>query len=137
MPPSFRRLADRGHHGGRLQPVERSLEAIVVPHAGAPTDEGQDFVRGCRHQTGCLQTGIAGLHDLRRGPDQNVRVPDRRHAVFRHGFDTNGDGPGAEIDRCDALGLCQRKERISHQILRIAWRQIARQCAKQVELITL
>src|ERR1700738_142575 len=30
MPPPLRRLADRGHHGGRLQPVERSLETIVV-----------------------------------------------------------------------------------------------------------
>jgi len=40
------------------------------------------------------------------------------------------------IDRCDALGLCQREEWISHQILRVARRQIARQRAKQVELST-
>ena len=137
MPPTFRRLADRGHHGGRLQPVERSLETIVVPHASAPTDKGQDFVRGCRHQTGCLQTGVAGLNDLRGSPDQNIRVPDRRHAVLWHGFDANGDSPGAEIDRCDALGLCQREEWISHQILRVARRQIARQRAKEIELFTL
>ena len=107
MPPPFRRLANRGHHGGRLQPVERSFEAIVVAHAGAAADKGQDFVRRCRHQTGCLQTGIAGLHDLRGGPDQNIRIPDRRHAVFRHSFDANGDGPSVEVDRCNALGLRQ------------------------------
>ena len=137
MPPTFRRLADRGHHGGRLQPVKRRLEAIVVTHAGATTDKGEDFVRSCRHQTGCLQTGVAGLDDLRGGPDQNVRIPDRRHAMLRHGFDANGDGPSAKIDRYDALGLRQRKEWIGHQILRVAWRQIARQRAKQFKLITL
>src|SRR6202012_3394227 len=26
-------------------------------------------------------------------------------AMFRHGFDTNGDRSGPKIDRCDALGL--------------------------------
>ena len=93
MPPALRRLADRGHDGGRLQPVERGLEAVVVARAGAATDEGQDFVRRCRHQPRCLQTGVAGLDDLRGGPDQDVRIPDRRHAMLRHGFDTNGDLP--------------------------------------------
>jgi hypothetical protein len=57
--------------------------------------------------------------------------------VFRHGLDTNGDRPGPKINRFDALGLRQWKEWIGHQILCIARRQIARQCAIQVELVTL
>jgi hypothetical protein len=96
------------------------LAATLVKHVGAATDKGEDSVGGCRNQTGCLRTGIAGLHDLRGGPDQNIP----------------GDGPSVEIDRRDALGFCQRKERIGHQILRIARRQIAWQCAKRVELVT-
>src|ERR1700677_3370295 len=50
---------------------DRLLAATLVKHVGAATDKGEDSVGGCRHQTGCLQTGIAGLHDLRGGPDQN------------------------------------------------------------------
>src|SRR6185437_12033022 len=46
MPPPFRRLADRRHHGCRLQPVKCSLEAIVIPHAGAAAYKSQDFI-GC------------------------------------------------------------------------------------------
>jgi hypothetical protein len=42
-----------------------------------------------------------------------------------------------EIDGDIPLGLRQRKERIRHQVLGIARRQIARKGAKQVELIAL
>ena len=45
MPPPHRRLADRGDDGGRLQAVERGLEALVVPIAGVSTDDAQELVR--------------------------------------------------------------------------------------------
>jgi len=78
---------------------------------------------------------VTGFDDLRRGPDQNVCIPDRRHAVFRHGFDTNCDRTGT--DRHHAFRLGERKERVSHQILRVAGREITGQSPKEFELVAL
>ena len=124
-------------HCGRLQPVERGFEPVVVARAGAAADEGQDFVGRCRHQAGRLQSAIASFNDLRSSPDQDVGVPDRRHAVLRNGFDTNGDLAGAEVDRNGALGLGEREEGIGHEVLRVAWREIAGKRAKQIKLLAL
>ena len=49
MPAAPGRLADGGGDGCRLEPVEAGLEALIVPGARAPADEGQDLVRGRRH----------------------------------------------------------------------------------------
>ena len=103
MTPPFCRLTDRRQHRRRLQPVEAGLEAIVVARAGAAADEGQNFVRRSRHQARSFQAGIARLDNLRGCPDQNVSIPDRRHAMVGYCFDANGDGARAEIDRHDAL----------------------------------
>ena len=73
MLPPLRRLADGSHDGGRLRPLECSLEAVVVTNAGAAADNGQDFGRRRGHQPGCLQAGIARVHNLQSGPDQDVR----------------------------------------------------------------
>jgi Replication initiator protein A len=37
------------------------------------------------------QAGVACLNDLAGDPDQDVGVPDGRHAMLRHGFDADGD----------------------------------------------
>ena len=47
--------------------------------------------------------------------------------MLRHGFDANGNFAGAEVDGNDLPGFSEGEERIGHQILRIAWREIARQ----------
>jgi hypothetical protein len=86
-----------------LQPIERGFESVVIARAGAAADKGEDFVGRCRHQPRRLQTSVAGFDDLAGSPDQDVGVPDRRHAVLGHGFDTNGDLASAEIDGNDAL----------------------------------
>ncbi len=43
------RLADRCGDSGRLQPVERGFQPVVVLDGIAPADEGEDFVRRRRH----------------------------------------------------------------------------------------
>jgi len=40
----MRRLAQSHCDRGRLQPVERRLEAVIVAHRSAAADEGEDFV---------------------------------------------------------------------------------------------
>ena len=131
MPPALGWLADRGHDGGRLQPIKCCFEPVVIARAGAAANKGQDFVRRRRHQARCLQTSVAGFDNLARRPDQHVGVPDGRHAVLRHGFDANADFAGVEIDRDDTLRFGEREERISHQILGVAGREIAGKRSKQ------
>jgi hypothetical protein len=86
MPPTLSRLADRCHDRCRLQPIERRLETVAIAGAGAAANEGEDFVRRCRHQAGRLQSAIASFNDLRSSPDQNicVRSPCRAPARLRH-----------------------------------------------------
>ena len=65
---------------------------------------------------------VAGFHQLARRPDQDIRVPDRGHAVLGDGLDADGDRPRLKIDRLEALGFGQAEERIGHQVLRVARR---------------
>src|ERR1700676_3119452 len=110
---------------------------IIVARTGTAADECQNLVRSCSHQLRRLQTGVTRLDNLRGSPDQNIRVPDGRHAVFRHGLDTNGDCSRAKVDRYDTLGFGKGKEWISHKILRVARREIAGKRAEQIELFAL
>jgi hypothetical protein len=82
-----------------------------------------------------LQTGVAGFNDLAGSPDQDIRVPDRRHAVLRHGFDANGDLAGTKVDRNGTLRFSKREEWISHKILRVTRRKIAGKRTKQIKLL--
>ena len=80
---------------------------------------------------------VARLNDLARGPDQDVGIPDRRHAVIGHGLDTDGHIACLEIDGCDAFRLGEGEERIGHEILRVSWREIAGERPEQIELSAL
>src|ERR1700722_18213216 len=135
MAATLGQLSDRGRDRGRLEPVEAGLEALVVACARAAADEREDLVWRRRHQAGGAQAGVAGMDDLRGRPDQHVGVPDGRHAVFGHGLDTDRDRAGPEIDRRKALRLGEREKWIGHQILRIAWREVARERTEEVELL--
>jgi hypothetical protein len=110
MPATLGRLADRGGDCCRLEPVEARLEALIISRARAPADEGQDLVRGRRHQAGSAQACVARIDDLRGGPDQNVGVPDGRHAVLGHGLDADRDRSGSKIDGRQALRLASEKK---------------------------
>jgi hypothetical protein len=131
---TFGHLPDRGRDRGRLEPVEAGLETLVVACAGAAANEGEDLVWRRRHQAGGAQASVARVNDLRGCPDQHIGVPDGRHAMFRHGHDADRDRARPEIDRHEALRLGEREEWIGHQILRIAWREIAGERSEEIEL---
>src|ERR1700721_1088786 len=77
MPPTFRRLADRSHHGGRLQPVECCLEAIVVAHAGArPTiSYGVAAIRRDVFRPASRASTICEAAQIRTSASQIVAMP--------------------------------------------------------------
>ena len=135
--PPLGRLADRGGDRCRLEPVERGLQPVVVAERHAASDEVQDFIGRGRHEARRAQADVTSLDDLRGRPDQDICVPDRRHAVFGDGFDADFHRARLEVDRRQALRLGQREERIGHEVLRVARRKIAGQRPEQIELRTL
>lgn len=90
VPASLRRLADRGRDRRGLEAVERGLEALLVAQGGAVLNEGKDLIGRRSHQARGAEPCVAGRDDLAGSPDQDVRVPDRRHAVIRHGLGLDG-----------------------------------------------
>ena len=103
MHAPLRGLAQRRRDRRRLQPVERRLEAVIVAHRSAATDEGEDFVGGGGHQPRRAQAFVARFDELRRCPDQHVGVPDRRHPMLGGRLDADSDLPHPEIDRGHAV----------------------------------
>eukprot|EP01035_Chromulina_nebulosa_P013303 gene13304-17671_t len=79
---------------------------------------------------------IARLDDLARRPDQNVGIPDRRHAVLGGRLDEDLDFAHAKVDRPGARRFGEAEERPGHQVLRVARGEFAGQRAEQVELTT-
>ena len=120
-----------------VETVKRRLQALIVAQAGAAADELQDLVWRRHHQARGAKPCVARLDDLAGRPDQDVGVPYGRHAVIRDGLDADRHGAGDEIDRRDAMGLGEGKERIGHEILRISGREVAGQRSEQVELSAL
>ena len=137
MPAPLGGLADRGADGRGLETVQRGFEPVVVTQGRTAANEAQDFVRGGGHQPRRAQSSIARLYDLARGPDEDVGVPYRRHAVIGHRLDTDRDIAGNEIDRRDAMGLRERKERIGHEILRVSGCEVTGERPEQIELSAL
>jgi hypothetical protein len=78
---------------------------------------------------------VTRLDDLRRGPDQHVGVPDGGHAVLGDGLHTDDDGAGLEVDRRQSLRLAEGEERVRHQVLSVAGREITGQSPKEIELL--
>ena len=130
-------LADRGGDRGGLEPVERRLQPLIVAHRRAASDEAEDFVRGGDQQPRGAKPGIAGFDDLARRPDQDIGVPDGRHAVIGDRLDPDRHRAGAKVDRGDAVGFGEGEERIGHEILRVSWREVAGERAEQIELSAL
>ena len=130
-------LAQRGRHGGRLQPIERRLQSVIIAGARAAAGEGENLARRRHHQARGAQAGVACFDDLARRPDQHVGIPDGRHAVLRHRLDADGDLVHPEIDRRRAMGLGEAEERIGHEVLRISGRQITGESPEEFELLAL
>ncbi len=137
MQPPPRGLADGRGHRGRLQPIQRGLETLVVAQGFAAPNEAQDLVWRGLHPARWLDACVLRLHDLAGGPDQDVGIPDRGNAVFGRALHADGDIAAAKVDRRNTPRLRQREERIGHQVLSVARRHVARQCAEQVELFPL
>ena len=110
------------------------LETVVVPHAGAATNEGQNLVgvaaiRREVFRPASRASTICEAAQIRTSASQIVAMPCSGTASTRMAIVA-----GAEVDRNDAPGFGEGEERIGHQILRIAWREIARQRAEQIKL---
>ncbi len=129
-------LADRRGNGRRLQAVERCAQPLIMVLARPAPDEGQNFVRTGGDVPRCRPACVARFDELTRRPNQNVGIPDGRHAVFGHGFDRDPCGPHCEVDRCGAPRLGKAEEGPGHQILSIARGNVTRHRIEQVELRT-
>ncbi len=137
MQSPSRGFADGRGHRGRLQPVERGFQALVVVERRAAPDEAQDLVGSGAYPARRAQARVARLHDLRGGPNQQVGIPYRCDAVLLRTLHADGDAAGAEVDRRGTPRLRQREERKGHQVLAVAGCHVARQRAEQVELFAL
>ena len=77
--------------------------------AGLPADRFEQVVRVEVDDAAGLQAAVEGLGDLRRGPDQDVGVPDGRDAEFRVGADFDPDVADMVLDRRERGFLARLK----------------------------
>ena len=82
-----------------------------------------------------LEAAVERLGDLRRGPDQDVGVPDRRHPEFRVGADLHPDVADLVFDRLVPRLLGQAEERPLHGVALVAYRDVGEAGGKQVGLV--
>ena len=134
MPTTLRRLPNRGRDCCGLNPVECGLEALIVAGADAAADEGQDFIGRRRHQARRLEARITRVDDLGGRPDQNVGIPDGRHAMLGDGLDADRNRTRPEVDRGQASRLGEGEKGVGHEVLRIAGSEVAGQRTEQIEL---
>ncbi len=63
---------------------------------------------------------VGGLDDLARGPDQQVGIPDRRHAVLGQAMHFDPDPARLVEDRRSAPSLGEAEEGLAHQVALVA-----------------
>jgi hypothetical protein len=56
--------------------------------------------------------------------------------MLGYGLDPNGYIARAEVDRRRAVGLGETEERVGHEILCVSRREVARERAEQLELLS-
>src|SRR3546814_12532166 len=78
--------------------------------------------------------GVACLDVLARCPNQNVGIPDRRYAMFGHGFDRDPRRTHMKIDRRHTPRLGEAEKWPGHQILGVTGSEIPRHRPETVEL---
>ena len=126
-------LADGGADYGRLQPRERAAQELILAVACRAPDRRQELIGREAEEARSRQASIERLDDLRARPDQDVRVPDRRHAMFRHGVDLHFRISGFVADRGYALGLGQGEEGAFHEIALVAGGERAGERLEHIE----
>lgn len=126
-------LTDRGGHHGRLQAHQRGLEPAIVGGPGLAADGGQQLVGRKAQAAGGAKAPVLGLDDLRGGPDQEVGVPDRGHAVLGQAVDLHLDRAGPIEDGTGSPRLRQREERTLHQVALVAGTGVAAGDDERVE----
>jgi hypothetical protein len=78
---------------------------------------------------------ITGIDNLRGGPDQNIGVPDRRHAMFERCLDADHDLAHAKVDGFDTWRFGKGEKGIGHEVLCVPERHGAWAGMKQIELL--
>ena len=116
----LRPVADRRAYGRRLQARQRALQKVVLLLPGAAPDGGQKLVGREPEEARGRQAGIRGIDELATGPDQDVGIPDRGHAVLGDGVDLHLDAPRSIEDRRHPAAFRQREERSLHQVALVA-----------------
>lgn len=96
------------------------VSTSILAIASRASDRGQELVGSEAEEARGRQASVERLDDLRARPDQDVRVPDRRHAMFRNGVDLHFRISGFVGDRGHAPGLREGEERAFHEIALVA-----------------
>jgi hypothetical protein len=84
-----------------------------------------------------LAIGRRGSRAFNLGDDADRLRGAGGHAMLGRCLDPDRDGARPEIDRQKTLRLGEREKRVSHQVLRIARREVAGQSPEELELLGL
>ena len=109
--------------------------AQVMLAAGRPADRFEQVVGMELDDAAGRQAAVEGFGDLRRGPDQDVGVPNRRDAEFRVGADFNPNVADMVFDRRKAGLLGQAEKRPLHRVALVANRDVREIGGEQVGLM--
>ncbi len=130
--------ADRGLDVGGLQALQSRLQLLIALAAGVPPDRPQQLMGG-RVQGGgeIVGASLPGLVQARRGPDQDVGVPDRCNAEQGVAADVDPDvAVGALVlDGLQPFALLQGKERSLHHLPLVLQRQGVHPWDEEVEFL--
>ncbi len=101
------------------QPLDRPQQLDIVLAAGAAGDALQQLIgRRVDDRPQVVLAGVALGHDPGNTPDQDIGIPDRRHAVGRVAVDLDPQLAvrGLIVDRLIALALGDGEERPLHHL---------------------
>src|SRR3546814_5678366 len=110
--------------------------AIVAP--ARPSPDAPQQVVGGRGERARQVVDALLLHPVEdgRGPNENIRVPYRRHAIGGHRLDLHPRLAvrAAIFDQLEALALLEREKRPLHHLPLIFQRKVVHQRTAEIEL---
>jgi hypothetical protein len=80
------------------------------------------------------KAAILGGENLARRPDQDVGIPDGRHAVLGDGIDLQLDVTGLIVDRRDPARFGEGEEGVGHEFALVARRYVAAERIEGIEV---
>src|SRR6516225_3335325 len=105
----MRTVMDGDPNEGRPQTCQRASENLILMIAGCAADGDWEFVgREAEGSRGWRPVILRGK-TVACGPDQHIRGPNGRHAVFRNGVDLQLRISGAADDRRHVFGVRERE----------------------------